>query len=162
MVYRGSTTLTGTAGLAAFNTAFTPNAYLSQTQQALCNSFQQTKFAYLVVKLQSVNQGQTNTAVLGNCVATGILDSQVTIQDLNELLDKCPSAKPVPTGAVNVNGMGQKVLFKPITNEESSYLTTADFLAKQYCRIAFGFQDLFNEDGEVIFTWYLKCYHKRN
>lgn len=162
MVYRGSQKLTGTQGLQAFNAAFVPNAYLTQSQQALCNSFQQTRFMYLVVKLQAVNQGQQNTAVLGNCVATGILDSQLTIQNLNELLDKCPAAKPVPTGAVNINGMGQKCLFKPITTEENTFLPTADFLARQYCRIVFGFEDLFNEGGEVIFTWYLKCLHKRN
>lgn len=162
MVYRGSTKLAGTAGLQSFNSSFIPGNFLSPVQQALVNSFLQTRFMYLVVKLQAVNSGPQNTAVLGNCVATGLLDSQFTISSLNELLDKCPSAKPVPTGAVNVNGMGQKCLFKPITTEENTFLPTPDFLVKQFCRIAFGFEDTFTQDGEVIFTWYLKCHHKRN
>lgn len=162
MVYKGANVLRSTAGALAINAGFIPTAFFSQEQIALVNSFAQTKLMYLVVKTQNIHTGNARTAVSSNTVALGLLDSAVTVQNLNELLDKCPSAKPISAGAVNFQGMGSKCLFKPIQNTEKSFLVANTWLNTEFCRMAWGFADDFLDDTAVLFTWYLKCVHKRN
>lgn len=162
MVYKGAYTVQSTKGTLAVNAGFLPQAYFSQEQVNLVKSFAQTKLLYLVVKTQNVYTGAARTPLSSNSVALGLLDSAVTVTNLDELLDKCPSAKPISCGAVNFQGMGSKCLFKPIQNTEKTFLDAATWLNTQFCRMAWGFADDFLDDGAVIFTWYLKCVHKRN
>lgn len=162
MVYKGASILQAAAGAFAINSGFRPSTFFSAEQIALVNSFAQTKLMYLVVKTQNIHTGSNRTAVTSNTVALGLLDNAVTVQNLTQLLDKCPSAKPISAGAVNFQGMGSKCLFKPIQNTEKSFLDANTWQNTEFCRMAWGFSDDFLDVTSVMFTWYLKCVHKRN